>query len=105
VATKRNWAYRLKEARLAAGLSQKALGIAASIDPFVASSRINRYELGVHEPDHQTATRLAKALGVPTAYLFCEDDELAEVIQYFHKLPAAKKLSAKKMLLKLQNNE
>lgn len=31
---------RLKEARLAAGLSQKKLGIAAGIDEFVASTRI-----------------------------------------------------------------
>ena len=32
---------RLKEARLAAGFSQKNLGIAAGIDEFVASTRIN----------------------------------------------------------------
>lgn len=37
---------RLKEARTAAGLSQKKLGIAAGIDEFVASTRINRYEKG-----------------------------------------------------------
>ena len=42
---------RLKEARLAAGLSQKKLGIAAGIDEFVASTRINRYEKGIHEVD------------------------------------------------------
>lgn len=35
---------RLKEARLRAGLSQKSLGIAAGLDPFVAGTRINRYE-------------------------------------------------------------
>jgi len=32
---------RLKEARLAAGLSQKQLGIAAGIDEFSASPRCN----------------------------------------------------------------
>lgn len=34
---------RLKDARQLHGLSQKGLGIAAGIDEFVASARINRY--------------------------------------------------------------
>lgn len=34
---------RLKEARLAVGLSQKKLGIAIGLDEFVASTRVNRY--------------------------------------------------------------
>ena len=45
------WGARLKQARVAAGLSQKMLGIEAGIDAFVASTRINRYELGIHKPD------------------------------------------------------
>jgi transcriptional regulator with XRE-family HTH domain len=36
---------RLKEARLAVGLSQKKLGIAIGLDEFVASTRVNRYGL------------------------------------------------------------
>ena len=42
---------RLKEARIKAGLSQKRLGIEAGMDEFVASTRINRYEKGVHQAD------------------------------------------------------
>ena len=92
---KRGWAYRLKEARQKAGLSQKKLGIAAGIDPFVASTRINRYEKGVHEPDHGTAWRLAKVLGLPLAYFYTEEDDLAQIIEAYSKLKpaAAKKLA------------
>lgn len=86
---KRGWAYRLKEARLKAGLSQKKLGIAAGIDPFVASTRINRYEKGVHEPDHGTARRLAKVLGLPLAYFYTEEDDLARIIEAYSKLKPA----------------
>lgn len=78
---------RLKEARLAAGLSQKKLGIAAGIDEFVASTRINRYEKGVHEVDINTAQKLADVLNIPLAYLYVENDQLATIIMDFHKLP------------------
>ncbi|WP_109419129.1 helix-turn-helix domain-containing protein [Proteus terrae] len=77
---------RLKEARLAAGLSQKNLGIAAGIDEFVASTRINRYEKGVHEVDIGTAQKLADVLDVPLAYFYTQDDQLAYVVKYFNKL-------------------
>lgn len=80
---------RLKEARLRGQLSQKELGIQAGLDPFVASARINRYELGVHEPDMATIERLAAALAVPTAYLFADDDRLARMILAFEQLPVA----------------
>lgn len=82
---------RLKEARLRRQLSQKQLGIQAGLDPFVASARINRYELGVHEPDMATIERLAAALAVPTAYLFADDDRLARMILAFEQLPVAEK--------------
>lgn len=74
---------RLREAREAAGLSQKALGIAAGIDQFVASARINRYEQAVHEPDIATAERLADALRIPLPYFFAKDDQLADLILKF----------------------
>lgn len=82
---------RLKEARLRRQLSQKDLGIQAGLDPFVASTRINRYELGVHEPDMATIERLATALAVPMAYLFADDERLARMILAFEQLPAAEK--------------
>jgi transcriptional regulator with XRE-family HTH domain len=80
---------RLRQAREDAGLSQKELGILAGLDPFVASTRINRYEQGVHAADLATAKRLAKALGVPLAYLYADNDRLARMIRAFSKLDAA----------------
>lgn len=77
---------RLKEARLVAGLSQKRLGIAAGIDEFVASTRINRYEKGVHEADIHTAQKLAQTLNVPLAYFYVENDQLAAIVMNFDKL-------------------
>ncbi len=71
---------RLKHARLAKGFSQKSLGIAAGIDEFVASTRINRYEKGIHEADLDTIQRLAAALEVHVAYLFADDEALAAMI-------------------------
>lgn len=67
-------------------MSQKVLGIAAGLDEFVASTRVNRYETGVHEPDLETAGRLAQALGVPLAYLFAEDDRQARLLLAFAAL-------------------
>lgn len=74
---------RLKQARLASGLSQKSLGIAAGIDEFVASTRINRYEKGVHEPGTEIVQKLAEVLRVPLAYFYAEDDDLAELMLVF----------------------
>lgn len=71
---------RLKTARLRAKLSQRQLGIAAGIDEFSASPRINQYERGKHTPDFHTAERLAKVLGCPTTYLYTREDDLAELI-------------------------
>ncbi|MGA7438345.1 MAG: helix-turn-helix transcriptional regulator [Luteibacter sp.] len=82
---------RLKAAREQKQLSQKELGIRAGLDPFVASTRINRYELGVHQPDMATAERLAEALAVPTAYLFAADDRLARMILMFERLTVTEK--------------
>lgn len=94
---------RLKEARLASGLSQKKLGIAAGIDEFSASARFNQYENGKHLTDYLTLKRMAKVLKVPPAYFYTEDDLLAEIILVADKL---KKEEQKKLLnygLKLNN--
>ncbi|MFU1853170.1 helix-turn-helix domain-containing protein [Citrobacter portucalensis] len=77
---------RLKQARLASGLSQKRLGIAAGIDEFVASTRINRYEKGVHEPGTEIVQKLAEVLRVPLAYFYAEDDDLAELMLVYGAL-------------------
>ncbi|ACX90098.1 transcriptional regulator, XRE family [Pectobacterium parmentieri WPP163] len=82
---------RLKDARLLRGLSQKGLGIAAGIDEFVASARINRYEKGVYEASIETAQQLAEALDVPLAYFYTENDELAEMMLAFLALSPEKR--------------
>lgn len=76
---------RLKASRLSCGLSQRKLGILAGIDDFASSARINRYELGIHEADIQTAQHLASVLNVPVAYFYAEDEQLAEMILLFSR--------------------
>ena len=72
---------RLKEARKAAKLTQENLGIEAGIDESSASARMNQYEKGTHAPDFTMVKSIAKVLNIPTAYFYCEDDELAQVIR------------------------
>ena len=83
---------RLREARERLGISQKQLGIKAGLDPSVASPRINQYETGKHVPDIQTAQRLAEVLGVPSPYLYAEDDLLATwILAYSRVTPAVRR--------------
>lgn len=74
------FAKRLAQARERMGVSQKQLGVLAGMDPQVASPRINQYEKGKHEPQLETAKRLAKVLGIPAAFLYTEDDQLAKLL-------------------------
>ncbi|MES2956764.1 MAG: helix-turn-helix transcriptional regulator [Pseudomonadota bacterium] len=92
------WQKRLKEARLALGISQKQLGIQAGLDEFVASTRINRYEVGVHAPDYQMVVRLAHVLRVPAAFLYCDSDDMAQMILAFHRAPRATRRNAMAVL-------
>ena len=77
---------RLKQARLKAGLSQRQLGIRAGIDAFTASPRINQYERARHTPDFGTAERLGRALGVPAAFFYARDEDLADLIALFGRM-------------------
>ena len=93
------WGTRLKQARLNAGLSQKMLGIEAGIDAFVASTRINRYELGIHRPDLLTVRKLAKVLDVPVAFFFADEDgEIAELLLLCKKAGTPVRAEILKML-------
>jgi transcriptional regulator with XRE-family HTH domain len=67
------------------------LGIAAGLDEFVASARINQYERGVHSPDYGLACRLARVLGVPTAYFYAERDDEADLLMAYHRLTPARR--------------
>lgn len=82
---------RMKAARERLCISQMELGVRAGIDEFSSSARINQYERGKHAPDFLTATHLAKALGVPTAYFYAEDDNLAELIALVGQMKAAER--------------
>ena len=93
------WAKRFKQARLESGLSQKDVGITAGLDEFVASTRINRYEVGVHQPDYQMAIRLARVLQIPVAYLYCDNDEMAAMLLAFHRASKSERRAAIKQLL------
>ncbi|QZN90549.1 helix-turn-helix domain-containing protein [Idiomarina abyssalis] len=71
---------RLMQIRKRMGLSQKQLGIQAGLDEIVASARMNQYERDVNTPDFKTVMALSAILKVPTAFLFCVEDDLAENI-------------------------
>lgn len=77
---------RLRAARLSAGLTQDALGVAIGLDEGPACIRISRYESGVHQPGLEVLSQLAVALNVPSAFLVTEDDQLAQAILYLSRL-------------------
>ena len=81
------WGTRLKEARLATKMSQKTLGITTGLDPSVASTRINRYELGIHRPDYKMEARLAESLQIPIGFLYEPNDKLAYMLLHISRLP------------------
>lgn len=95
------WGRRLKEARTAAGLSQKQLGIQAGLDQFVASTRINRYELGIHKADYKIVQNLSKILDVPTGYFYTEEDDLADLMRVYHRCATRKKNELSKVIKQL----
>ncbi len=96
---------RLKEARASYGVSQKQLGINAGLDEFGSSARMNQYERGKHTPDFSTARLISKALNIPTAYLFAEDNDLAEVIKKYSLLSAEDKNKIIELLDSLINKK
>ncbi|NIB44317.1 helix-turn-helix transcriptional regulator [Pseudomaricurvus alkylphenolicus] len=85
---------RLKQARTHAGLSQRELGIRAGIDALSASARMNQYEKGVHSPDYEIAQSIAQELNVPTCYLFCEEDDVADMLVAYHRGDAEQRQAA-----------
>lgn len=96
---------RLREIRTKLGLSQKALGIQIGIDPFSASPRMNQYERGKHLPDLLTIGNLANEVGVPMAYFFAEDDELAELLELWGRLEASDRTVLVKAVRQRVNGE
>ncbi|MDH4568451.1 helix-turn-helix transcriptional regulator [Pseudomonas sp. BN414] len=95
------FARRLKEARKAAGLSQERLGILAEIDPMSASARMNQYEKGKHEPNIVVVRQIAAVLDLPEAYFYAADDDMAVLLQLFHRMPATKRSEVLELITKM----
>lgn len=79
---------RIRARREALGWSQEKVGVMIGIDESSSRARISRYELGNHEPAIATARNIAKALGVPLAYLYCEENDVAELLLALGSLSA-----------------
>ncbi|MBC8639397.1 helix-turn-helix transcriptional regulator [Caballeronia sp. EK] len=88
---------RLRSARRHADIPQDKLGVQIGLDEHTASARISRYETGVHEPPFEIAVKLAKVLQVPAAYFYCEDEDLAEVVLVWGRLPKAERKHIRKL--------
>lgn len=82
MSTERHFGTRLRESRLAAGLSQSELEDLSGIP----KARLSRYENGHVEPSIQTLNRLARALNVSEASLL--GDERAAMEAFFIHLAA-----------------
>ena len=80
------FAKRLKQARENAELSQKRLGVLAGIEESNASAVMNQYERGTHLPKFPLVRSLAKALNVPTAFFYTDDDDLADLLMLYQQL-------------------
>ena len=89
----------IKELREDLGWSQERIGVAIGIDESSSRARISRYELGVHEPPVPTARLIASAMGVPLAYMYCEDDKVAALLLALHRMkPAARERKVAELL-------
>lgn len=72
---------RLKSARKLAKLTQEKLSNKLGFDDRShGTARISQYETGKHAPDFAMAKKMADALDVPVAYLYCDDDKLAALL-------------------------
>jgi len=89
---------RMRARREALGWSQEMVGVLIGIDESSSRARISRYELGVHEPPVSTARLIAHALQAPLAYLYCEDDAVADLLQALHQLSADQRVKRAKQL-------
>ena len=72
---------RMRSRREELGWSQEKVGVLIGIDESSARARISRYEVGTHEPPVETARLIAHVLGVPLAYLYCDEEDLAMLLK------------------------
>lgn len=81
---------RLKSARKLAKFTQEQLSAELGFDRSHGTARISQYETGKHAPDFAMAKKMADALGVPVAYLYCDDDDLSEILLLASKVEKTK---------------
>ena len=72
---------RMRSRREELGWSQEKVGVLIGIDESSARARISRYEVGTHEPPVETARLIAHVLGVPLAYLYCDEEDVATLLK------------------------
>jgi transcriptional regulator with XRE-family HTH domain len=89
---------RLRQAREGAGISQEALASKAGIDEFSASARISQYETGKHFPRYEIACKLADALEIPVAFLYANDERIAQLLLMWQRASSAARQQAVKAL-------
>ncbi|CAN7419075.1 MULTISPECIES: helix-turn-helix domain-containing protein [unclassified Pseudoxanthomonas] len=78
---------RLREARLARGMNQAALGAVLGLEEEnTAAPRISRYERGDRMPDNESMEKLAAALELPVAYFHAASEPMAEAILVMSQL-------------------
>lgn len=65
---------------------------------------MSRYETGVHEPPFPLAEKIAKVLGIPAAYLYCNDDRLAEIMLIYTALADDQRQSLPEASVSLRDN-
>ena len=82
---------RIKGLREELGWSQEKIGVSIGIDESSSRARISRYELGIHEPPVPTTKLIANALGVPLAYMYCDDEKIATLLLALHRLDKAER--------------
>jgi transcriptional regulator with XRE-family HTH domain len=92
---------RMRALREDLGYSQEKVGVAIGIDESSSRARISRYELGVHEPPVPTARLIANAMGAPLSYLYCEDDNIAELLLELNRLGAKERDRRVQQFIKL----
>lgn len=92
---------RLREARKSANLTQEELAVRAGIDELSASARMSQYENGVHIPKYEMALSFANALEVPVEYFYATDENTAELLLLWGKLP---KQDKRKLISRLRDS-
>lgn len=80
---------RLRSARKMSKLTQEDISNELGYDRSHGTARISQYETGRHAPDFTMAKRISEVLGIPVAYLYCDDDDLAKLLLVASKLSKA----------------